>query len=163
ECDGLVITGKRFGRPMQLLQRDAAIVDRVRVIAIDPQRGVDLRQCGLVLAALRMDNTQEMQAAEMVRLLLQDPPVKFFGLAQPASLVKPDGLIEPSRCKGLMGRPSRRLFGHAALMRKFASYSRSKRYAVIAARRVKQASGLLSLLSEGGVRLWCDSSRLYLH
>jgi hypothetical protein len=57
EHDCLLISGKRFQEAMKLLKCNAAIVERIRVLAIDPQSRIDLPERGFMFAALRMNDT----------------------------------------------------------------------------------------------------------
>jgi len=97
ETDGPVVALDRFAVAHECGQRGPAVVVRGRGGRIDLQGGIDLANGRNVLAALVMDDADQMQSVEMPRLDRQDPAVERLGLGQSAGLMQAQRLLEERR------------------------------------------------------------------
>src|SRR5262245_10756523 len=90
------VAGERLLQMSERLQRAATIAVSGYGIGVESQGGVDLGNRRGMLAALVMHHAEQMQAVEMVGLVLQNSPIADLGLDQPAAAMQRHRLVE--RC-----------------------------------------------------------------
>ena len=85
---------QRVREPAQLLERKAAIAVRRRVSRIRLQCGIDLTNRRSVIAALMVDDADEMQALEMIGLDIEDLSIRCLRLNQATTVMQREGTPE---------------------------------------------------------------------